>query len=140
MAAEFHTEGLQYLLEAAMTEEQSVPANFYIGLAQDASLDEADALTDISEVTGTGYARQAVASDNTDLTSAATGTNDRKVTTKTVTFTASAADWDEANTAFLCNVASGTAGKLIASAPLSAARTLGNGETLTVSLQMTLQG
>ena len=140
MPAELHSEGLQFLLEAAMTEEQVVPASFYIGLAQDAALDEADALTDLTEVTGTSYARQAVASDNVDLTSAAAGTNDRKVTTKTVTFTAGADDWDDANTAFLCTVVSGTAGKLIASAPLSETRSLTIGDSLQVSMVITLAG
>ena len=72
MAAEFHTDGLQWLLEVAFTKEQSVPANFYIGLATDALLVEAASLGDQTEVSGTGYARQPVASNNTDITSAAT--------------------------------------------------------------------
>jgi hypothetical protein len=138
MAAELHTEGLQYLLEVGFTEEQSAPANFYIGLCTDASLAEDASLGDQTEVTGTGYARQTVASDNVDITSATTGTADRKVTTKEVTFTASDT-WDGANTVFMAT-SNDDSGKLLASAPLSTTRTLGNGDTLTVSIEIDLTG
>lgn len=138
MAAEVHTEGLQFLLEVALSEEQSVPANFYMGLATDASLDEADGLSDLTEVSGAGYSRQTVASNNTDFTSAATGTNDRKTTTATQTFTATG-DWTGANTVFL-GTTSDNSGKLICSAPLSATRELVNTDTLQVALEITLTG
>ena len=138
MAAEVHTTGLQWMLEVCFTEEQSVPANFYIGLATDASLAEDAALGDQTEVSGTGYARCAVASNNTDMTSAATGTNDYKATTSTETFTAGG-DWTGANTAFLCT-SSDDSGVLICSAPLSATRTLVNTDTLQVAFAITLAG
>lgn len=138
MSAELHTEGLQFLLEVTFSEEQSVPANFYIGLTTDASLAETDGLGDLTEVSGTGYARQVVASNNTDITSATTGTNDRKVTTKEVTFTATGT-WTGANTVFLATTVDGT-GKLLASAPLSATRTLTSGDTLLIAIQINLTG
>ncbi len=138
MAADLHTDGLQFILEVTFTEEQSVPANFYIGLATDASLAETASLGDQTEVSGTGYARQAVASDNVDITSAATGTNDYKVTTKTVTFTAGGT-WTGANTVFLATTVNDT-GVLIASAPLSETRTLEDTDTLTIAIQIDLTG
>lgn len=138
MAAELHTDGLQFLLEVTFTEEQSVPANYYIGLATDASLSETASLGDQTEVSGTSYARQAVASDNVDITSAATGTNDYKVTTKTVTFTAGGT-WTGANTVFLATT-SNDSGVLIASAPLSETRTLEDTDTLTIAIQIDLTG
>ena len=138
MAAELHQEGLQYLLEVAFTEEQSVPANFYIGLATDAALAENASLGDQTEVSGTGYARQTVASDNVDITSATTGTNDRKITTKTVTFTAGGT-WTGANTTFLAT-SSDDSGKLIASAPLSETRTLTDNSTLSTAIEIDLTG
>jgi hypothetical protein len=138
MAAEVHTEGLQFLLEVAFSEEQSVPASFYIALATDVSLAEGAALTDITEVSGSGYARQAVTSNNTDFTSAATGTNDRKTTTSTETFTATGA-WTGAKTVYLATTSDDT-GKLIMSAPLSQTRTLANTDTLQVALELTLTG
>ena len=138
MAAELHAEGLQYLLEVAFSEEQSVPANFYVALATDVSLAENATLATPTEVSGTSYARQTVASNNTDITSASTGTNDRKVTTKEVTFTAGGT-WTGAKTVYLATTVNDT-GKLIASAPLSETRTLNNGDTLLVSIQINLTG
>jgi hypothetical protein len=138
MAAELHTEGLQFLLEVVFSEEQSVPVNFYVGLCTDASLAEGVGLGDLTEVTGTGYARQTVASDDVDFTSATTGTGDRKTTTKTVTFEAGG-DWTGANTVFLATTVDET-GKLVASAPLSETRTLANGDTLDVAIEIDLAG
>jgi len=138
MAAEAHTDGLQWMHEVCFTEEQSVPANFYIGLATDASLAETASLGDQTEVSGTGYERQAVASNNTDITSAATGTNDYKITTKTVTFTAGGT-WTGANTYFLAT-SSDDSGILIASGPLSETITLEDTDTLTIAVQVNLTG
>jgi hypothetical protein len=139
MSAEFHTEGLQYLLEVAFTKEQSVPTNYYVGLCTDASLAEDAALADLTEVSGTSYARQTVAAGATDFTSAAKGVaGDRKVTTKEVTFTAGGT-WTGANTVFIATTVNNT-GKLIASVPLSETRTLVIGDTLTVSIEIDLVG
>ncbi len=132
MSAEVHQEGIQFLLELAFTAEQSAPTNYYIGLATDASLAEDATLATLTEVSGTGYARIAVARGTDDFTSAATGTNDRKVTTKSVTFTAGGT-WTGANTWFLATTIDGT-GKLVASGQFSATRTLNSGDTLSFSV------
>ena len=139
MSDEFCTEGLQHALEVAYSEEQSVPANYYIGLCEDASVAENDNLASLTELSGNGYARQTVASDNTDFTSAATGTNDRKQTTKVVTFTASGGAWNGAVHAFLATTIDDS-GKLVAVAALSATRTLQDGDSLQVSIVLTLAG
>jgi hypothetical protein len=138
MATELHQEGLKFLLEAAFSETQAVPANFYIGLCTDTSLAEDASLASKTEVGGTGYARQTVASDGTDFTSATAGTTDWKMTTKSVTFTAGGT-WTGAKTVFLASTVADT-GKLIASAPLSTTRQLNNGDMLTVALEITLAG
>ena len=138
MAAELHTEGLQYILEAAFSEVQVPPANFYMGLATDASLAEGATLASLTEVSGTGYARQTVPSSAAGFTSATTGTGDRKLTTSIETFTAGG-NWTGANTVFLATTIDGT-GKLIASAPLSTTRTLANGDTLQVAIEIDLAG
>ena len=142
MAAEFHTEGLQFVLEAAFSEAQAVPVNFYIGLATDASLAENAALADLTELSGNGYARQAVPSSAVGFVSAGTGTNDRQVTTAAVMFTASGGNWATAYTAFLTTVVSGTAGKLIGSGPINsgAGRQIDDGEAFEVELVLTLTG
>ena len=138
MAADWHAEGLQWLLEAAFSEEQSVPANFYIGLATDASLAETASLGDQTEVSGTSYARQAVASSAVGFISAATGTNDRKVTTAEVTFTAGGT-WTGAVTAFLATTIDDS-GVLIASTQLSETRTLLINNTLSFKFELTQTG
>ena len=140
MAAEFHKEGLQHLLEL-MSARQSVPADYYIGLATDASLAEDATLASVTEVSGTGYARIAVEDTSVGFpTSEVTGTNDWRTITKQVTFTGGAGGWTGANTAFLCTVGSGTSGKLIASGPLSSTRTLAEGDTEKVTMTLTLTG
>jgi len=131
-------EGLEYILETAFTEVQSVPVNFEVGLCEDEVL-ETDGLTDLTELAeADGYDRQQVASDGTDFTEASTGTNDRKVTTKTVTFTATGT-WNGALYAFM-GTTGDDAGKLICGAALSVERFLVNGDTLQVSFVITLTG
>jgi len=127
-----HNEGEQYLLQAAFSEEQTPPANFYVGLDDRAALAEDDVLTDLSnEPSGDGYARQPVASDNVDVT-VALDSGDYKATFKEVTFTASGGTWNSVRNLFFCTVVSGTAGKLIASRALSQARVVADGESLDV--------
>lgn len=131
-------EGLEYILETAFTEAQAVPASFYMGLCEDEVL-ETDGLADLTELAvAGGYARQTIASDNVDITEAGTGTNDRKITTSTETFTATDT-WNGALYAFI-GTTSDDAGKLICGAALSVERFLVNGDTLQVSFVITLTG
>jgi hypothetical protein len=125
MAAELHQEGLEYLLSLVTA------GNLSIGLATDSSLDEDANIASITEVEGDGYERQTV----TSLTPAATGTNDRKATTNTVTFTASGT-WTTARTVFIVT----STNKLLASVPLSVVRTLISGDILTVAVEIDLAG
>jgi len=138
MAAEVHQEGLQWQQEVCFSEEQSVPANFYVGLCTDASLAEDASLGDQTEVSGTDYARQTIASNSTDWTSASTGTNDRKVTSAVVTFTAGGT-WTGAKTAFLATTVADT-GVLICSQQLSGTITLTNTATLSFRFVLTKAG
>lgn len=139
MAAELHQQGLQHLLEL-LSARQTVPANYYIGLATDASLAENAALTDITEVSGTGYGRQTIAVSTVGFpTSQTAGTNDWQTILKQVTFSAGG-DWTGAKTWFLTTAASGTSGVLVASGPLADTRTLHNGDTLKVTPTLQLNG
>lgn len=138
MAAEIHAEGLQFILEAVFPKTQVLPANYYLGLATDASLAEDATLASLTEVSGTGYARQAIPASAVGFSSGTAGTNDRKVTGAQQTFMAGGA-WTTANTWFLASTIDGT-GKLIASGPLSQPRTLGNGDTLNVTPTIQLNG
>lgn len=126
------TEGLQWALEVLFSEEQSVPANFYVGLASDVSVTKDMALLDLTEVSGTGYGRQALASDNVDFTSALDGVDNRKQTSKIMTFTAGGT-WTTARVWFLATTVN-NAGKLLCWDSVGDAFTLGNGENHTQSI------
>jgi len=128
-----HDEGELFFCQVLFTEEASVPASYYLGLDNRTSLAEADALSDlVGEPSGNGYARQAVASDATDFT-ISQESGDYQAKTKTVTFTADGGDIGPVTKMFLCTVASGTSGVLIASKALSQERTLSDGESLECS-------
>jgi len=139
--ADLMQEGLAFLLNAALRETQAVPENFYIGLSGDTALAENATLADVAEITGTNYARQAVASSAVGFpTSATAGTLDWHVTTLQVTFTGDAAnDWQDAKSAFLASTIDDT-GKLIAFGTLAATRTLKSGDTEKVTLDIQLNG
>ena len=114
------TEGIQHLLELT-NDLQTKPANYYIGWCEDIETEiAANAnLTDLTELTGNGYARQPIPSSSTGMISAAGGTNGRTLTTDEVTFHADGGAWDLAKTMFLTTVVSGTGGKLISTQALN---------------------
>lgn len=129
------TEGLQWLLEVAISEEQTVPANFYVGLSQHNFI-KGDTLsgngTGWTEVTGTGYSRQTLASSSSGFTSGANST-DRKQTGAKVTFTATSTDWDAATDWFIATTVDNT-GKIVACGRLAATRQLAvSGDKLEVT-------
>lgn len=113
---------------------QAVRANLYFRLYNDTPA-EGDTLASLTgEVTGTGYTGIAVAR-GTDWSApdAATGTS-----TGTKTFTAGGS-WSAATQLILATAQTGTSGLLIAYAALSQTRTLGNGDTLDVTMTVTLE-
>jgi len=134
------TGGIKYLWQVGFTKEQSVPANFYIGWceeAEDAIADNAD-LADLTELSGNGYSRQAVASGAVDLTAAAYGTNGYKVTTKDVTFTASGGAWNLAKTRFLAT-SPDDSGELLVKEPLNSGSGVALADGESYDCNMTLQ-
>jgi hypothetical protein len=131
-----HDEGEQAMLSAYFDTDYAgfgaPPANLHFGLRQTAVGAEADTLATITEVTGTGYARQAVSTVTGFTMSQVTG--DWRATSNNVTFTNSGGtNWAAAVALFLCTVATGTAGKLLSSAALQTTRTLAPGDSLTAS-------
>jgi hypothetical protein len=128
-----HDEGEQAILSAYFDTDLSgfgaPPASLYAGLRTSSpSIAESDTLSTLTEVSGTGYARQAV-STTTGFTLSQV-TDAYRATSGNIVFTASGT-WTAAAAIFLCTVSSGTSGKLIASVALSTSRTLVNGDTLT---------
>jgi len=135
----WHDEGEEWICKVVFSEAQAVPASYYIGLDARASLAEADTLASLSgePSTGAGYARSAVASDATDWTVSKVG-DDWRATSTTETFTCATSNWSAVLNAFLCNVASGTSGKLLCSVALSASRTLLVGDSIQVSMYVSV--
>ncbi len=105
-------EGLRAVLETYFGGASSKPATLYVGLCSDAAIAADAALTDLTEVTGSGYARQTVTNDTDHVTSAEAGTDDWKVTLDTVTFTPTGT-WTEAVRWFLATT-NDDSGKLLA--------------------------
>jgi hypothetical protein len=120
------TEGLQWAAEALFSEEQSVPANLYLGLAEDVSIAKDDTLASITEIVGPGYGRVAIATDNVDWTSALYGTDNRKQTSKVCSFSATGT-WPTCRTWFLATT-SDNGGKLLCWDTVDSLFTLESGE------------
>lgn len=114
----------------------SAPASLYIGLVA-GSPAETTTLATMTEVTGTGYARGALARNTTDWPTLALDSGDFQVVSTGEVFTAGGT-WTGATNSFLTGAASGTSGDFIAYAPLGATRTLINGDTLTVTTRVKL--
>lgn len=133
-----HDDGEEIILKAAFSEAYSVPVNYYIGLDDHVTIDETDTLSSLSgEPAVGGYARQAVASDETDFTLTLDSGN-WQAKTKTVTFTPSGVDYPATRNMHFGDQASGTAGKLIASVALSQSRTVLDGDSLDTNLTIKL--
>lgn len=129
-----HDLGEQFLLQVCFDEQASVPASYYIALDNRASLAEADVIAtmETDESSGNGYARVAIASDDTDWT-VSKPNGDYQALSKTVTFTADGGAIGPELNLSLVTVAAG-AGVLISSKALSQSRTLADGESLDASI------
>ena len=136
MAGTFVQEGLQVLIEAAMR-GGTLPSAFQMALVTDASVAANGTWSGLTEVSGTGYSRVAVTADATGYpTSAATSTNAWHIKTKNCVFTAGGT-WTGAKCAVLLATVSGNP-KIVGWGALAATRTLQNGDTETVSLDLTV--
>jgi len=90
--------------------------NFYIGLASDVAFAVDSTLSDITdEPSGNGYSRQAVERNSTGWPTIDVVNGQARAQSKVVTFSATGGDWDKTiKRAFLCNVSSGSTGRLFA--------------------------
>lgn len=103
---------------------RSVGNTWYVGLTS-ATPSATSTLANITEISGNGYARQAITWDFSTARHAKTGN---------VVFTATAAWLSGATYLFITNTSSGTTGKMFNYLALSATRTpAANGDTITVS-------
>lgn len=113
---------------------------YYFGLGNNGGTPGVPAITTtlagITEVSGTGYGRIAMARNQTNWPAATLATN-YSITSASKVFTAGGT-WTAADYLFLCEPSSGTSGVLYATVALSASRSLLNTDTLTVSMKVTL--
>lgn len=123
-------EGEQDMLDVYLR-GASPPASLYVGLLT-ATPTDTTTLATMTETTGTGYARIAVARNTTDWPTLALNSGDFMATSVAKTFTAGGT-WGASTYAFLGTASTGTAGKFVAYTALSATRTLVNGDTLAVT-------
>jgi hypothetical protein len=132
-------EGTQQYLEIFYRNNSGLTSPFYLGLGNNGGTPGVPAATatlaTITEVSGSGYARIALVRGTTDWNATVFAGGQWSVTSATKTFTASGT-WTAADYLFLTDVSSGTTGKLIATAALSASRVLQNGDQLNASLKI----
>jgi len=133
----WHDEGLNLVLDVAFPGGVSMPANCYLGLDARVALADTDTTADIDgEPAGDGYARQAIVNATDWTLQQDPGTGKWEVLSAEVTFSADGGDWPEVTNMFLmCTVGSATE-VLIASAKLTAPRTIHDGESLPCRIKL----
>lgn len=134
----FHRNGQMYLLSVTFATDSGVtiPSNYYIGLDNRTTPSASDTLLSLSgEPTQNGYLRQAVSSANgfsVDLED-----DDYRAMSSVVTFTASSGSWGPVQSLFLATSSTNT-GYLISSATLDNARTVLDGQTISMRISVGL--
>lgn len=129
-------EGEQDILETFYL-NQSVPVgDIYMGLATSA-ISDASNLSNITEVTGSGYVRKTIARSSLGWPTRGIVAGNWLIQSSQQTFTASGA-WTAAEFIFLSSVISGSNGRLWNFLPLSAPRSLNSGESFNVIYSITL--
>ena len=146
-----HTQGEDYILSRAFdTDYGGAPGGWdpsgwttantmYVGLDNRATPAEGNTLANLSgEPSGNGYQRQAILV-TTGFTIQASGSGYQEAASAaTISFSASGGDWTAVQQRFLCTdqsaVLSGTGDLLLATIPLSASRTVKNGDTLNTNI------
>jgi len=136
-------EGEQQVLEIFFRNNSGLGASpFFFGLGNNGGTPgvpaETVTLAGITEVSGTGYARIAVVRGITDWGATALNAGDYQTSSTTKQFQATGT-WTAADYLFLCDIVSGTAGKLLVTVALSTSRLLVNGDKLDVSMVIKLQ-
>jgi len=127
-----HQEGLTQIMATYFGKTVTAPATLYILLVTDVAIAADAALADLTEVTGTGYARQSLTNGAAAVTGAECGSDDWQITLDTVTFTATGT-WTTAQQWVLATSADNS-GKLIAANVLDdGATTLEDGGSLDVT-------
>jgi hypothetical protein len=119
----------QMILKAIFQRDITVvPTVFYLGLGRGTLPNEDATLADLIELAAaSGYARKALNANSTDFPLLTLVNNAWKIQS-IVSHWAATADWLDADYAFLCDVASGTSGRLFAACEIDKLQ-MRNGDT-----------
>jgi hypothetical protein len=124
-----HVDGEAFILKALFTGQEDIPDDWFIGLDGRNSLNINQTMSDVSEPSGNGYERQSVPSSGQFVYA------DGEVIGPIVTFRAVGGSFTAKNVFFSDMDTDGT---LISSAALTSARTVLNGQTLSVKVSFAL--
>ena len=117
-----------------------VPSTLYIGLCSNETIYQDMPLSEIVEVTGTGYSRQALLRGNADWSNPSEQSDSYSIESAIKTFTASGSDWTPFSRMFLTDAASGTTGSLFAvSTALPSPVTLADGTSFPTTFKLFLK-
>lgn len=134
----FHINGENFMLKALFA-GLVLPSNYYFGLDNRATLQDADTLSTIgaigNEPTANGYFRQNV--PKSAFTVAVVG-NHNLAQSPIVTFSATGGSWGPVKNLFMAT-SSDNQGYLISSVPLSQTLTLDNGQSINVRMGLSLK-
>lgn len=133
-----HSGGELYLLTCAFDNDGTFPcANYYLGLDDRNVVDYDDMISDlIDEPDGNGYLRSSISSAgqfNIDLVNGV-----YRATSEVLTFSATGDGYGTVSNLFL-TTASDNSGILIATAPLSGAISLANGDAINIRFALSLR-
>lgn len=128
-------EGEQDILDVYF-DTQAVRTSLFLRLYNDTPIETDTLATLVSETSGTGYGAITV-TRGTDWTAPALDAGDMQTSMSQKTFSATGT-WTDATYMVVATVGTGTAGLLIAYVALSATRTLVNGDSLNVDLDVKL--
>ena len=112
--AEIKTNELGRVVLGVLFLGEEPPSAYYLGAGTGVMPTDPDTvLSDLTEVTGPGYARMLLTPGATDFPSLSLGSSGWSLTSLFKRFEADGA-WDEITYVFLCDAASGTVGQLFA--------------------------
>lgn len=142
--AKLHTGGRR-LIGQILNKAASVPTTIYVGLrcldgasGRPSDAADGDSLTsNLNECTASGYARQAVTVNTTNITEALSGA-DSLLTIAQQTFNFSGANSNGGVTHCFVATSSDSSGTLIFSAPLAATRNVANGDQIKATPSLTI--
>ena len=137
-----HNQGEERILSAVFlggpSNNSFIPANYYLGLDNRATISVTQTLNDLSgEPYGNGYSRQPVSS-TTGFSITNNGTS-CQARSNIVIFAATSGSWGPVINLFLTDASAGTSGYLYSTAVLASPIILSAGETISVRFTMALK-